>query len=443
VVTGEAPPKKADEGSDKDKKEPKVVMSPELERRLNPKSIDDYIEGNFEGASKRWTRKPLKGNKVPGELIEFGSSATAVTIGVFKKDGVEWGVVYQSFEETYKKTWAEIYLKSISTFTLSDTPVTGPTAGNVKDPNELKGEAKRTALKATIAGNPGWYAVDSPHYVVLSNSKNRAFVESLAKEIEVVREKVYSKLFPPRNKEESLSPVRVLDTESEYYQYGGPGGSAGYFNPGSGELVLFTKFEGETKSNSLSYCRSVAYHEAFHQYIHFAVGDVSPHSWFNEGHGDYFAGITVSGSTIRTDTFSWRVDFLKDHLRGNRDLIPLRTLIRLPQSEYYSNAGLKYSEGWALIYYLRSVNKRKQFQGILDSYFTYLADNIEAFRAKKGEKKDGEGGESVPGIPGVHWVDWEDQQKVEKILSEAVDKAFDGIDIDMLEKEFFAWVGKL
>ena len=186
------------------------------------------------------------------------------------------------------------------------------------------------------------------------------------------------------------------------------------------------------------------FHEAFHQYIHYAVGDVSPHSWFNEGHGDYFAGMTVSGNSIKFNVFDWRVGFLKEHIGAGKDLIPVRSLIRYPQREYYTNAGLKYSQGWALIYFLRTVSRDKDHKKILDTYFNYLADNIEAFRAKKKEKEDEDGKpEPVPGIPGLRFIDFEDREKVEQILSEAVDKAFEGIDLEELDRDLRAWVEKL
>lgn len=422
----------------------KTELGKNLDKKLNPKSLEDWIEGNYEGASKRWSRKPLKGSKMPGDLIEFGSGAQAITIGSFRHEGVEWGVVYTSFEETYRKNFQDIYTKSIASFHIFDTPDVDLAIAARKDPSKLKGDAKREALKASIAGMPGWYAIDKPHYVFLTNSDNRNYIEGLAKEIEMVREKVYTKLFPPRNTDESISPVRVLDKQSEYHQYGGPAGSAGYFSPDSGELVLFTKFEDVTKANSQAYCRSVMYHEAFHQYVHYAIGDISPHSWFNEGHGDYFAGMVVNGGSIVFDKFDWRVRFLKQHIREKRDLIPLRSLIRFPQREYYTNAGLKYSQGWALIYYLRSVTKNKRHQQALDIYFKHVADNIEAFRQKQKEKKGDDGKpEPVPGIPGIKIVNFEDREKVEKILSEAVDKAFEGIDLESLDKEFRAWVEKL
>lgn len=437
--TGKAEEKKEEE------KQPSIRLSGSLAKRYNPKNMQDWIEGTWEGAEKRWVRTPIKGSKMPGELIEFGSGASAITIGYFERFGVEWAVVYESFEENYRKTWRDIYIKSIQSFNVTENVDPDVAAAAKKDITKLEGEEKREALHASIAGQPGWYAEDSDHYVFLSNAADRSFIKKLQKELETVREKIYVEWFKPRNKKTPLSPVRIFDTQSEYHQYGGPGGSAGYFSPSRGELVLFAKFDSETKSNSQDNCRSVMFHEGFHQYVHFAVGDVSPHSWFNEGHGDYFAGFKVSGSRIKADTFDWRVDYLKDHLRGNRDLIPVRTLIRLPQSEYYSNAGLKYSQGWALIYYLRNVSKDKAHEKALETYFNYLADNVAAFREKKKDKEgeDKTEGETVPGIPGLRVFDFEDYEKVQQILSEAIDKAFADIDLEQLDKDLRSWVEKL
>lgn len=436
--TGEQKP--AEEPKEKDES---IRISGSLAKRYAPKSLNDWIEGNWDGAEKRWVRSPIKG-KMSGELIEFGSGASAITIGYFERYGVEWAVVYTSFEENYRKTWREFYIKSIQSFNVVENVNPDVAAAAKKDITKLEGDEKREALHASIAGQPGWYAEDSDHYVFLSNAEDKAFVKKLQKELETLREKIYVPWFKPRNTKTPLSPVRVFNTQSEYHQYGGPGGSAGYFSPTKGELVLFVKFDGDTKSNSLDNCRSVAFHEGFHQYVHFAVGDVSPHSWFNEGHGDYFAGIKIAGTRLKVDTFDWRVDYLKDHLRGNRDLIPVRTLIRLPQSEYYSNAGLKYSQGWALIYYMRNVSKDKKHEQALETYFNYLADNVAAFREKKKDKDEDETeGETVPGIPGLRKFDFEDYEKVQQILSEAVDKAFADVDLEQLDKDLRAWVEKL
>ncbi|MBL8896340.1 MAG: hypothetical protein JNM84_01875 [Planctomycetes bacterium] len=444
--TGEKPPKTEEEEAKEKTRE--VILPKSLLKRQNIKSFEDWIEAEYEGASKRWTRENFKGAKMPGELIEFGSGVHALTIGYFQKDGVDWAVVYSAFEEINRKTWREWYVKSLQTFEVTAKVDPAAAAAAKKDVTQLVGAEKREALKQSIAGNPGWYAIDTTYYVFLSNATNKQFVSNLAKDMETMREKAYIPLFRPRNQDIPLSPVRVFNTQAEYHQYGGPRGSAGYFRPDRGELVLFVQFEGESKSESKDNCRSVMFHEGFHQYVHFSVGDVSPHSWFNEGHGDYFAGAFVTGGGWKVKPFDWRVQLLKAHLAEKRDLIACKTLVRMPQSEYYSNAGLKYAQGWALVYYLREVSKKKEHQKILDNYFNYLADNVAAFRAKQKEKKEGEedddlGGESIPGIPGIRFVNFEDSEKVEQILSEAVDKAFEGVDFEELDKGLRAWLEKI
>jgi hypothetical protein len=427
--------------SEKDKPQPVSLLG-----KPAAKSMDEWIENTWDGAAKRWLRVPLKGGKMPGDLLEFGSGASHVTIGVFRRLGVEWAVVYTSFEENYQKMWKDWYLKSIQTFEVVENVDPDVAAAANKDPSLLKGEEKRAALNASIAGKPGWFSVNTKYYVFLSNA-DKQFVTQLSKDLELVREKVYVPNFKPRNQDIPLNPVRVFATQSEYHQFGGPQGSAGYFSPTKGELVLFQRFEEQSKNSSEKDCKSVMFHEGFHQYVHFAIGDVSPHSWFNEGTGDYFAGLAVNGGQVgETKVFEWRVNFLKTKMREGADLIPLRSLLRYPQSEYYTNAGLKYSEGWAIIYYIRNVSKNKAYKQALETYFNYLADNVTAFRAKK--KKDGDDddkprGEPIPGIPGVRVIDFEDQKKVDEILSQAIDKAFAAIDLEALDKELRAWVDKL
>ncbi len=417
----------------------------ELRRRLgagpdasNAKNIDEWINSTFPEADKRWIRTPMKGARMPGELIEFGKDASNVTIGVFKGSGVEWAVVYTSFEENYRKTWRDIYLKSLQSFSATGNANANVADASRTDPNKLEGEEKRAALKASVAGKPGWFTVDTKYYVFISNA-DRGFVEKLARELEIVRDKVYVPNFKPRNTKQPLNPVRIFATQSEYHQFGGPGSSAGYFSPGTGELVLFQKFDDMSATKSKDDCRSVMFHEGFHQYVHFAIGDVSPHSWFNEGHGDYFAGLTIAGNTVgKAQVFDWRVDHLKQHMQQGKDLIPLRSLLRYEQREYYNNAGLKYSQGWALIYYLREVTKDKALRQALDTYFNYLADNVTAFRATK---KEGE--EDKPTDPRLRMIDFEDATKVKEILSQAVDKAFAGINLEEVDKSFREWVKSL
>src|SRR6185369_1997760 len=123
----------------------------------------------------------------------------------------------------------------------------------------------------------------------------KSFVKELGRQIEIIRGE-YEKLFPPVHEVTAISVVRLFSEQSEYHQYGGPRGSAGFWSSDREELVLFENFDSMSKDKSKENALSVMYHEAFHQYVFYAVGNVAPHSWFNEGHGDYFAGHVLRGN---------------------------------------------------------------------------------------------------------------------------------------------------
>jgi len=437
--------KKDDKAEKKDKKKER-----ERNRRIskffgakNAKTLDEFIEQEYEGAKKRYVPRKLKigsgSSRLTGSSMEFTSGRSFVCAARFREANIEWGIFYEAPEEHYQKEWKKLFLQSIKTFRLFEPEGLPTTVAPGVAKKDMTPEMRREAIKNQIAGNPGWWALDTKNYVFLTNSKNKGFIKQLGREIETMRAKVYEKLFPPTKKVTAICIVRVFSDQSEYFQYGGPYGSAGYWNSQKEELVLFEGFDDMSTSKSNESTKSVMYHEAFHQYIHYAVSDLAPHSWFNEGHGDFFAGAHVRGSRVSFRPFDWRVDYLKRHLQQGKGLIPIRSLVRLPQGEYYSNAGLKYSEGWALIYYLRHVTKNKWWKQIPDRYFSHLRDNIAAFKKSK-EDKDDTGGESIPGIPGVKVYSFEDAEKVDKILDAAVDKGFEGVNYEELDEAFRKWV---
>ena len=143
---------------------------------------------------------------------------------------------------------------------------------------------------------------------------------------------------------------------------------------------------------------AVLYHEAFHQYIYYSVGNVAPHSWFNEGHGDYYAGAKYKGGKFKIEPFDWRVGTIKGAIvtgqrkvvkeengrrqyDGNGGYTPLPDFVRFTQGEYYSYPGICYAQGWSLIYFLREIvpkNKKynEKWGHILQVYFDTLKGEV-------------------------------------------------------------------
>ncbi|MCZ6572222.1 MAG: hypothetical protein O7C98_03525 [Planctomycetota bacterium] len=244
--------------------------------------------------------------------------------------------------------------------------------------SESKPQEWREARKKKLAGLKDWAAIDTKNYLIVYNKKvKRTMIKKIAVQIEAIREQVYEVLFPPARRVKAISVVRVCKDMAEYHRYGGPGGSAGYWSRRDEELVFPG---GGMGRDSLR----VLYHEAFHQYIHYAVGDVAPHSWFNEGHGDYFAGHNYKAKKFKPAPFRWRTGIITNAI-AQKSFVPLESFLKYTQGEYYSNPGLCYAQGWSFVYFLREVKRRKikkykQYWGLLDKYFDAVKRNVKAVK---------------------------------------------------------------
>ena len=240
-----------------------------------------------------------------------------------------------------------------------------------------KPEIWREARKNKLI--PGWEAIDTQNYLIVYNKEvKKRLITTVAKHIEAIRADVYERLFPPAHEIKAVSVVRVCKDREEYHRYGGPGGSAGYWSRGDEELVFY-----QDKSNKKDSLR-VLYHEAFHQYIHYAVGDVAPHSWLHDGDGEYFACDHYRGGKSASTASRWRNGLIATAL-GQKTYVPLDKFLKYSQGEYYANPGLCYAQGWSLVYFLREVEARKikqyeKYWGLLDRYFEAIKRNVSSVK---------------------------------------------------------------
>jgi hypothetical protein len=229
---------------------------------------------------------------------------------------------------------------------------------------------------------PGWDSMRTERYVFLFNAEKN-FVKELAARIESMRDE-YERLYPPDRPIEAVSIVRVCNSKEEYHAYGGPPGSAGYWYYVDQELVFYDAAPRDTPM-------LVANHEAFHQYIFYFYGQLAPHSWYNEGHGDYFAGAKLTRTHRITGygKFVWRIGVIKEAARLFREgkrgregaCAPLKLLMRFHRDGFYGSKGydrgVNYATGWALVHMLREAKGQEdKWKLILPEYL----DNLLASR---------------------------------------------------------------
>jgi hypothetical protein len=221
----------------------------------------------------------------------------------------------------------------------------------------------------------GWKAEDTENFIVVYHTPDVPLVRKIVGDLEVIR-KEYEKLFPAAQPVTAVSTVRICKDEDEYLAYGGNPGTAGYWNWSTEELVLYDaekELRGGGKSDADTFL--VLYHEAFHQYIYYSTGEVPPHSWFNEGHGDFFSGARVRDGKVRgIGPNPWRTATIQ-YMVSSHQSVPWSEIIHYEQPQYYANPGLCYAQGWAMVYFLRTsplVEKKPEWARILPTYFDTL-----------------------------------------------------------------------
>lgn len=417
----------------KDKKSPgardiRAWMTEGIEKGIGWRLAEGYPE-------------PLKGPGVPSESFVFEGMSTesirlyagARAVGIEAKPIQCYAAVFRLGDELDlalvgvgpgEKKWRS-YEKAFESLAKTFQPIA--LAGSGKPGATVASDArsqKRAKLQDEMARTPGWRMLETENYFIVSNSTDEPFLAELEERLEALR-KVFLADYPPEKarlvspdkkkpaeatekeaEKEKLDPnrtvalvnsleasrssvVRVCSNVEQYVQYGGSPGTPGYWYAAAEELVLFDDQAGGGRTDTWV----VLNHEAFHQYIFYFYGSISPHSWYNEGTGDFYSGYEYKHKRFELTENPWRIRTIQEMLRqgvASREkkdfgYAPLPELVRWTQPQYYGKnpyeiPGHKtYAQGWSLIYFLRTGAKSKAkgwnpaWATILDRYLDTLA----------------------------------------------------------------------
>ena len=299
----------------------------------------------------------------------------------------------------------------------------------------------RKKIRSRLA--KGWHAVDTDNYLIVHHTKNKGLIRNIARDIEAMRT-FYMGLFPPSGKVDKVSVLRLCATKDEYHQYGGPPNTGGYWHPGNEELVLFDySYTQKTMSaqqkeamggRKLSSKDSmlVLRHEAFHQYIFYAIGEFSPHDWFNEGYGDYFSGAVVHPNTGRVrhiDPSPWRIHRAKDMCEHGTGFLPLQKILKAERAVFYNRSRVAdyYAGAWSFVYFLKESKEaaaHPQWSKMLSTYFNGVKDHYQRELKQAGAK---------PNLRDKQVAGFKARKK-------ALDETLKGIDLPELEEVWRKWV---
>jgi len=360
------------------------------------------------------TREGIEFN-VYAMLYKLDPEYDVAVVFIGPGDKKKWG----KYESVFKKM-----AKSFKTVEVKELKTVAAVAGE----SPLRTQ-KRAQLHAEAARTPGWVVHETPHYFVLTNSDDREFVTEVKERLEAYRglfdevvpfdeaERLWLEGRKKRAEEEKASGkegeegeegdegmrtqteqymprdravcsvVRICGKESEYHEYGGPSGSAGYWWSVTEELVLYDAQMGGGRSQTFG----TLAHEAFHQYIHYLYGGLAPHDWYNEGTADFFGGYEYKHKRLTLERNERRIMHIQELIKADKH-VPLDRLIKFSHAEYYGNNDLKasigdcYAEGWSFVYFLRTGAKKcpdwnDDWNDILDTYYKVLASTSDLDKA--------------------------------------------------------------
>ena len=287
-------------------------------------------------------------------------------------------------------------------------------------------DKKRAELQDTISRQSDWKLYETPNYFIVSSLDDKPFIEELKGRLEAIRA-IYEQDYPAakvaeiraeaarvstggkpdrRPDEEGegttvaepeplddlakameasqCSIVRICKDRNQYHSYGGPEGSAGYWNSNARELVLYDDKAVGGRNNTWI----VLNHEAFHQYIFYFYGNMAPHYWYNEGTGDFYSGYAYKNGRFTLKENPWRKELIQSAIQKDF-FYPLKEMFRYGREDYYSRepiegtpydkADVCYAQGWSMVYFLRTGKKNNakgwnpRWDTLLDDYLKVLA----------------------------------------------------------------------
>ncbi|MBZ5667086.1 MAG: TonB family protein [Acidobacteriia bacterium] len=212
-----------------------------------------------------------------------------------------------------------------------------------------------------------WLEVHTPHFVVISNSKE-SDARRVTRQFERMRT-VFRKVFPDANLDSS-TPIVVLAVEDkrnlqalepEIYRRQGQVNIAGLFlrAPEKNYVLVYQNAEGLHPFAPI-----------YHEYTHFVLastGEWMP-VWLSEGWAEFYQNTEIVASEVEVRI--GKLDaYMLEFLQRN-PLLPLATVLAVDQhSPYYhedDKGSMFYAESWALTHYLKARDSRENTHRLLD-----------------------------------------------------------------------------
>jgi tetratricopeptide (TPR) repeat protein len=295
--------------------------------------------------------------------------------------------------------------------TRAEVLVAGKSAGIEKEADAWKKFADSPLIQAhdlrpimsEIVKGPGFkkeFVATTEHYD-LHSDVSQEYADTIAARMELIyaeyeRRYSYEKTGEQKTRGTKLRfPVLVFQDKDEYVAWF----SRVLKNPAmaqatGGVYVGLVKHLVFFQNKTFEDTQLVAWHEGFHQYLDYYVGDVP--LWFNEGQAEYYGGsrLDKTGKKVSVgQTEPWRVGALQALLAKKR-LQRAEWLMQCPRDQFMRleppkagetaaavwTAGDNYAASWALVHFCLEGENKRWARPLMD-YFKAFCDGATAEEA--------------------------------------------------------------
>jgi hypothetical protein len=233
-------------------------------------------------------------------------------------------------------------------------------AGKPLAPRE---ESLRRAREG-IRNMKGWWAVEGPHTIILSNIKSgkSQLVDAVLEDTEALRVS-WEAAVPPWEENREVAVIRIFGTSEEYVRYVGPdqAWTAGVWVPAHRELAIRPLEEGGGLGNRRAVLATV-YHEAFHQYLDEAFGRIQAAPWFNEGYAQLFSHVEFAGRRVKVEKDPAAAALLATMAKAGQ--LDLSRLFALDYPGFYAKDERvrreHYALAWGFLYFLHQGDRKSE-----------------------------------------------------------------------------------
>lgn len=359
--------------------------APEKES-MTEAELDAYV-GHFAGAeptARTWLKNAAFGHEVcryDYEIQPDGSTLVGYLATAKREPGRRFLALYRFDGAMDRKRALNAARVSFATLEFKSQQQAAPAAARSKErrPYKREGattaafEASRERVINNIRNYRNWWYQETENFIVVSNMESNRNVTLLLDTLEKCRG-AYQAYFPLKLPTGAICTVRLFEKREEYVAYVGPPmgeTTGGIWMPVKLELAV-SPLEGTgNQSRSRLSMDRIIRHEAFHQYIHFAVGGAQNAMWFNEGSAKYFEGLDVNARNFTVALTDELEQQLAQALTAGRP--DFKRLIELDYEGFYhqDTVSSNYALAGGLIYFLYK-SGNPDYRQVPDLFYTEL-----------------------------------------------------------------------